>query len=613
MSELTKREIQEIKIEQNDIEKISSSLDQAFEVAQNSLIVQKNVALSKGALGGFDNWKKEQKVVKQQLKKDIKTSVNNITKIIDESLNNTILQLNALGEKITDKDIKKVGNKTLLQKTNKAIRIMGDKVLSDYEKSVAKVYRLKNTDELYNAILEQTKNGIENGVNITYRDGKQVSFKSYMEMNVRTTVRQEANEYLFNASKENGVVFYVCDFYGDCAEDHADYQGRYYYDEEWESFGYNEETSKRIQDYIDSYGMLSYQSVVNNEPFLTTRPNCRHSLRPVVIDDVFNNTDKQMTEKYGIRKGTYNDDNYKALQTQRRNERIIRKYKTRLIEHQQQQKNMQSPKLKTQIAKDKALIKKWNEIQEEHLSNNPQLKRDKRREDNRVLVQDLGAGYHLGLKIDGRNMYFKETIKEPIKVNKVVKKKTIEEIEKTLDEELKNVYGEYDKIDPNGKLSLGEEERIKNKLRAEVYKKYQEGVANTNNFYYNTYGVFEKAIKPDREPDYVSYSNGKISSRYWYTKNGVIRGSDHWGGSVASCSWYLKDSKMGSNITKKYSSVQYGEIKWEDFVFMSTIVKINNEKVLLSFKNVIGKQEVNINNKIYKFNVYTLQWEEKNK
>lgn len=412
MSELTKREIQEIKIEQNDIEKISSSLDQAFEVAQNSLIVQKNVALSKGALGGFDNWKKEQKVVKQQLKKDIKTSVNNITKIIDESLNNTISQLNTLGQKITDKDIKKVGNKTLLQKTNKAIRIMGDKVLSDYEKSVAKVYRLKNTDELYNAILEQTKNGIENGINITYRDGKQVSFKSYMEMNVRTTVRQEANEYLFNASKENGVVFYVCDFYGDCAEDHADYQGRYYYDEEWESFGYNEETSKRIQDYIDSYGMLSYQSVVNNEPFLTTRPNCRHSLRPVVIDDVFNNTDKQITEKYGIRKGTYNDDNYKALQTQRRNERIIRKYKTRLIEHQQQQKNMQSPKLKTQIAKDKALIKKWNEIQEEHLSNNPQLKRDKRREDNRVLVQDLGAGYHLGLKIDGRNMFVKEKIKK---------------------------------------------------------------------------------------------------------------------------------------------------------------------------------------------------------
>ena len=227
-------------------------------------------------------------------------------------------------------------------------------------------------------------------------------------MNVRTTVKQEANQYLFEASKSNGVVFYICDYYGDCAKDHVDYQGRYYYDEDWQSFGYDEETSNNIQNFIDSYGMQSYQSVVNDSPYLTTRPNCRHSLRPVALEDALKYTDKKMTEKYGIRKGTYNDDNYKALQEQRKNERMIRYYKTRLEEHQQMNKQMHNPDLKVKIKKDKDLIKKWENNLEDLLSANSFLKRDKRRENNKILVNDLGAGYHMGLKVDGKNMYVKK-------------------------------------------------------------------------------------------------------------------------------------------------------------------------------------------------------------
>lgn len=77
----------------------------------------------------------------------------------------------------------------------------------------------------------------------------------------------------------------------------------------------------------------------------------------------------------------------------------------------------------------------------------------------------------------------------------------------------------------------------------EIYSKYQKGVANENNFYINTMANFAEVEKPGREPDYISYNrNFEISSMYWYTKEGVIRGSDHWGKGVASCDWFLNNN-----------------------------------------------------------------------
>lgn len=415
MAELSKTEIKQIKIEENKLDELESELSNAFEIVQNSFRVQKDVMLTKNSMSGdFDEWKKAQKINREKLKKDLQVSQVNSSKIINNAINNTINNLAQVVNNIGDVAINLKKQTKIEAKANKGIRLLSNQTLKDFDKSVAKVYKLRNQEPLFDAIFKQTQEGIDKGIGITYKDGKHFSFKSYMEMNVRTTVRQEANKYLFEASKENGVVFYICSYFGDCAKDHEDYQGKYYYDEDWTSFGYDEEISKRIQDYIDSNNIESYQSVVDNEPFLTTRPNCRHSLRPVVLDDVFTHTDKQMTNEYDIRKGTYKDSNYIDLQNQRKMERNIRNYKTRLEEHKLMYKENPNPKLKTQIAKDRALIKKWEDEIDYLVNSNSLLKRDKRKENNKVLVQDLGAGYQLGLKIDGKNMYFKSKVEKPI-------------------------------------------------------------------------------------------------------------------------------------------------------------------------------------------------------
>ena len=47
---------------------------------------------------------------------------------------------------------------------------------------------------------------------------------------------------------------------------------------------------------------------------------------------------------------------------------------------------------------------------------------------------------------------------------------------------------------------------------------------NQTNYYTSTYAKFVECATPRRKPDYISSSG----SKYWYTKNGVIRKSDHW-------------------------------------------------------------------------------------
>lgn len=106
---------------------------------------------------------------------------------------------------------------------------------------------------------------------------------------------------------------------------------------------------------------------------------------------------------------------------------------------------------------------------------------------------------------------------------------------------------------------------------------------NKENFFKNTFGVFTKKKHPERQPDYISYKKIRIyqesmpyeglvefkgntfkslggdyqsedyvlidsdviSSKYWYTYDGVYRLSNHWG-NVASCYW------VGKKYFKKY-------------------------------------------------------------
>jgi len=73
-------------------------------------------------------------------------------------------------------------------------------------------------------------------------------------------------------------IFFVCSRHQNPAKDHAEYQGKLYYSEKWAERTKDEHIAR----YIKSHrGLKSVEEVCYNTPYLVTRPNCKHTLKPV--------------------------------------------------------------------------------------------------------------------------------------------------------------------------------------------------------------------------------------------------------------------------------------------------------------------------------------------
>lgn len=82
----------------------------------------------------------------------------------------------------------------------------------------------------------------------------------------------------------------------------------------------------------------------------------------------------------------------------------------------------------------------------------------------------------------------------------------------------------------------------------------------SRNYYMGTEATFEPCERPSREADYVSDSG----SAYWYSEDGVVRESDHWGREVASCNWYLGEAD-GAAACWDSEGVRCGFCAWGGF------------------------------------------------
>lgn len=240
------------------------------------------------------------------------------------------------------------------------------------------------------AIFKQTQQGFDSGLKINVSPRRQYGYKEYMEMTVRTTVQREIGSLQMASGKQAGLVFYISNHFADCADDHKAYQGRIYYDARYKSMGYSAKDVDEIEHIISVKDMLSVQEVREGKPYLTTRPNCRHTLTPISIEQARGSA-RELVSKLKLSTGSYRDKNYEALQQQRYNERQIRYYKAR-YEHNKQLGDVVSPEI---LARDRILVSKWQGVQREHIKKNDDvLMRDYRRETREVLVNDLGARYN---------------------------------------------------------------------------------------------------------------------------------------------------------------------------------------------------------------------------
>ena len=275
----------------------------------------------------------------------------------------------------------------------KEILKLANQSLSVYQKQVQIINKVSTPETLYEAVKNQMPKGINNGIKVNYVDGKQFSWKAYMEMNLRTTVHQEMTNHQIKVGAKLNQVFYICNSFGDCAHDHADYQGKIYYNAD-------SDIGEKEQEYIDQNNILSMQEVINGEPFLTSRPNCRHEFHAIPTSEVLNMSEDEKLEKEDLKFGDYKSANYDKLMEQRKNERQIRKWKLR---EENAKKIAQSSGLKdvADVKYASQKVKEWQARQRDLISKNKDvLTRQYERENAKIIVNDLGVRYKYKVQDD---------------------------------------------------------------------------------------------------------------------------------------------------------------------------------------------------------------------
>lgn len=291
-----------------------------------------------------------------KVKKDVKTSLKD-----DNTVNLTNKQVVNMSSQI---------NKGLLFLQNSAVKTYQDTLTNI-------LLRCKSAGDLKEQLQKHIDSGVDVGV--IYKDGKNYQFDTYWEMKARTDIQNDIGSNMVKTGQENGVIFYIAAYFGDCAKDHVEYQGKIYVDKNWESNA-PKDRLEEIRSYINSHDVKTVQEVMEPPARFTTRPNCRHYFQYIDIDSVLgakNNDDvnKLRDERNLNFNGKYKPEKYEALQKQRLNERKIRAEKKAIdkLEHELAlkpgDKNIQSQikigeaNVRRYQAEQRDLIKQYNNLE----------------------------------------------------------------------------------------------------------------------------------------------------------------------------------------------------------------------------------------------------------
>jgi len=393
------------------VENLVDILGERYLNIENSFVLQNNKQLTKYLnLNNITAWKSFQesgtetyrKVLIKMASQVATRTANQIEKIMLLSYK-TISPKNVIitENEILAKDLpKSFVNKIAKEKkiAIDQIHTLAEAAYSSYVHNVKVIGRSKTVDTFYEKIFQQTKQGIEKGVAVNYRVKKgkyagtvrKVSFKSYMEMNSRTTISNEITKQQISAGAKTGLIFYMCDSFADCAKDHQKYQGKIYYNEK-------AKLSDEAREYIQSHNIMSMQKAMDAPIYLTTRPNCRHAFHVLNTEKVIKNNTSGYKKTFTH--GKFETNNYKLTQRQRANERLIRKYKLLKENNNALYESTKEIKYKKAAAQYEMLEAKWTKGNKELIaSNKGLLKRNKWRETTRAIVDDLGVKYDLNLE-----------------------------------------------------------------------------------------------------------------------------------------------------------------------------------------------------------------------
>lgn len=113
-----------------------------------------------------------------------------------------------------------------------------------------------------------------------------------------------ADEYEYRAKRdhvdqvmESGEIFFLCSTHENPAKDHADWEGKIYVDEDWADKVSDEEYAG-VSAYIRNHHIRTVQWVTGEPVYLIYRPNCKHYLIPVTVEEVLGSSVRRLLKKH---------------------------------------------------------------------------------------------------------------------------------------------------------------------------------------------------------------------------------------------------------------------------------------------------------------------------
>ena len=316
-------------IEEKDLaDDISKILGDQFETLKNQLLGIGFDYLLKGNELTPSEWRQTQnfsfKAFKFEVGKTIKGEQKKLLKSVSVAADMT--------------ELKPEQVKSLKTEIKKGMAELGSAIINTQNNNIfniaSKVLKSNVTDSLYTTISDVITKTNDYGV-VMYKNGRNVRWENYMEMKVRTDIQNDIADNMVDVGSKDGNIFYVATYHGDCAPDHAPFQGKIYYAKNWKNFCPNE-LKEEIGKYIEKHNLMTIEDVMGEKGnYFTKRPNCRHYFQYISIEEVLNvkNTDDltKLRDKYDLNsKGKYKPEKYEALKKQRYNERSIRKIKSKI-------------------------------------------------------------------------------------------------------------------------------------------------------------------------------------------------------------------------------------------------------------------------------------------
>ena len=314
----------------DDWKKVQTIIAAQTQSLQSILIAKQTEELAKGLTLTKREWVLQrlarvafvQKMFEDEIRKAAKNIIKTAREGVAQAINVSSKEVVQVVGNEAAQEVKRVNGVSLLigsgkvqERVQTAMQALFQTAVQDYRATINRV----NVDSrgLFEALSSAVESKSDNGY-IAYADGRNVSFKAYMEMSIRTDLQQNALFNLEESAKAVGLQAYVASAHFDSADDHEEFQGFYYladnvpWKDEYQQYGFHPK--------------YHYLSEVKALGFLT-RPNCRHYVQPVSLDDIL--AGKDMHKTLGVLNEKARPGAYEDLERQRTIERNIRKYKDR--------------------------------------------------------------------------------------------------------------------------------------------------------------------------------------------------------------------------------------------------------------------------------------------